>query len=44
VPGHEAWTEPEKLPPEEARLRLFRYLAQTLTELTGGEPLLLVLA
>ena len=41
--GESSPGDPEELPPDQARLRLFRYLAQTLTAFAAGQPLLLVL-
>jgi tetratricopeptide (TPR) repeat protein len=43
LPGHERWSEIEELPAEQARLRLFRYVAQTLAAHAEGRPMLLVL-
>jgi serine/threonine protein kinase/tetratricopeptide (TPR) repeat protein len=43
LPGQEAHPEPVKLPPEAARLRLYRGLAGTLAALAQGRPQLLVL-
>jgi serine/threonine protein kinase/tetratricopeptide (TPR) repeat protein len=41
--GQEAYADPAELPPEEARLRLFRALAETLSGLAEESPLLLIL-
>src|SRR5439155_8081502 len=43
LPGQEAYPEPGELSAGAARLRLFSYLSDTLVELAGGRPLLLLL-
>jgi serine/threonine protein kinase/tetratricopeptide (TPR) repeat protein len=43
LPGQEAYSEPEELPPAAARVRLFSDLAETFGALAAERPLLLVL-
>ena len=43
IPGQSERAEPVELPSREARIRLFSYLAETLGEIGGEKPLLLVL-
>ncbi|MFC1852259.1 tetratricopeptide repeat protein [candidate division CSSED10-310 bacterium] len=43
LPGHEAYPDPQDLPSDASRLRLFTYLIQTFEALTEDKPLLLIL-
>jgi tetratricopeptide (TPR) repeat protein len=42
LPGQESWPEPPRLPPQAARERVMRYLAETLAAFSAREPVLLV--
>ncbi|MFY0562986.1 serine/threonine-protein kinase PknK [Archangium lansingense] len=43
LPGQDAWPEPPRLPPQAARERVMRCLAETLAAFCEKEPLLLVI-
>ncbi|WNG21463.1 serine/threonine-protein kinase PknK [Cystobacter fuscus] len=43
LPGQDAWAEPPRLPPQAARERLMRCLAETLAAFCEKEPVLLVM-
>ncbi|MFC1852483.1 tetratricopeptide repeat protein, partial [candidate division CSSED10-310 bacterium] len=43
LPGQEMYPDPVELKPDEAKIRLFSYLTETLVELAGDRPLLLII-
>jgi tetratricopeptide (TPR) repeat protein len=43
LPGQEAWPEPPRLPPQAARERVMRCVAETLAALAVQEPVLLIM-
>ncbi|HEX8823129.1 MAG TPA: AAA family ATPase, partial [Archangium sp.] len=43
LPGQEAWPEPPRLPPQAARERVMRCVAETLAAFSAQEPVLLVM-
>jgi serine/threonine protein kinase len=43
LPGQDAWSEPPRLPPQAARERVLRCLAETLAAFCAKEPVLLVM-
>ncbi|WNG43187.1 protein kinase [Archangium minus] len=43
LPGQEAWPEPPRLPPQAARERIMRCIAETIAAFSEKEPLLLVM-